>query len=188
MLGRSVGPGWDFCPLTLFLHCSLPEVPETIELEVRTSTASGLLVWQGEVSVGHPAWGLRLPSLLVAGEERKGVATAAGATETLCFPGRRRDSPAEARTSSVLGFRTGTSSSGGSWPLLSLPSPPLSFIGFPSGPIPSRIPPSPTPVLPPAHTLWGLCACSYQLGSGEARLVSEDPINDGEWHRVTALR
>lgn len=29
---------------------------------------------------------------------------------------------------------------------------------------------------------------SYQLGSGEARLVSEDPINDGEWHRVTALR
>ena len=27
-----------------------------------------------------------------------------------------------------------------------------------------------------------------QLGSGEARLVSEDPINDGEWHRVTALR
>ena len=35
---------------------------------------------------------------------------------------------------------------------------------------------------------WGLCACSYQLGSGEARLVSEDPINDGEWHRVTVLR
>lgn len=30
---------------------SLPEVPETIELEVRTSTASGLLLWQGMVSV-----------------------------------------------------------------------------------------------------------------------------------------
>ncbi|XP_068772364.1 basement membrane-specific heparan sulfate proteoglycan core protein isoform X3 [Struthio camelus] len=29
---------------------------------------------------------------------------------------------------------------------------------------------------------------SYQLGSGEATIVSEDPINDGEWHRVTATR
>lgn len=37
-------------------------------------------------------------------------------------------------------------------------------------------------------TALGLCGCSYQLGSGEAHLVSEDPINDGEWHRVTALR
>ncbi|KAM8796373.1 basement membrane-specific heparan sulfate proteoglycan core protein [Eudromia elegans] len=29
---------------------------------------------------------------------------------------------------------------------------------------------------------------TYQLGSGEATIVSEDPINDGEWHRVTATR
>ncbi|XP_065520473.1 basement membrane-specific heparan sulfate proteoglycan core protein isoform X3 [Lathamus discolor] len=29
---------------------------------------------------------------------------------------------------------------------------------------------------------------SYQLGSGEATIVSEDPINDGEWHRVTVMR
>ncbi|XP_075762396.1 basement membrane-specific heparan sulfate proteoglycan core protein isoform X5 [Pelodiscus sinensis] len=29
---------------------------------------------------------------------------------------------------------------------------------------------------------------SYQLGSGEANIVSEDPVNDGEWHRVTAIR
>ncbi|XP_054705507.1 basement membrane-specific heparan sulfate proteoglycan core protein isoform X3 [Grus americana] len=29
---------------------------------------------------------------------------------------------------------------------------------------------------------------SYQLGSGEAAIVSEDPINDGEWHRVTVTR
>lgn len=29
---------------------------------------------------------------------------------------------------------------------------------------------------------------SYQLGSGEAVIVSEDPVNDGEWHRVTATR
>ncbi|XP_078095298.1 basement membrane-specific heparan sulfate proteoglycan core protein isoform X4 [Mustelus asterias] len=29
---------------------------------------------------------------------------------------------------------------------------------------------------------------SYQLGSGEANILSEDPINDGEWHRITAVR
>ncbi|XP_014117185.1 PREDICTED: basement membrane-specific heparan sulfate proteoglycan core protein isoform X3 [Pseudopodoces humilis] len=28
----------------------------------------------------------------------------------------------------------------------------------------------------------------YQLGSGEATITSEDPINDGEWHRVTVTR
>lgn len=79
---------------------SLPEVPETIELEVRTSTASGLLVWQGE--------------------------------------------------------ETGQSGRGKDFISLGLQDGHLVF--------------------------------SYQLGSGEARLVSEDPINDGEWHRVTALR
>lgn len=67
MSGEPVGPGrgqaaergmgiWNFCPLTCFSPPpplqSLPEVPETIELEVRTSTASGLLLWQGMVSVG----------------------------------------------------------------------------------------------------------------------------------------
>uniref|UniRef100_A0A8C7BY28 Basement membrane-specific heparan sulfate proteoglycan core protein n=1 Tax=Neovison vison TaxID=452646 RepID=A0A8C7BY28_NEOVI len=77
---------------------SLPEVPETIELEVRTSTANGLLLWQGVVSVGvHKDF-------------------------------------------ISLGLQDG-------------------------------------------HLVF-----SYQLGSGEARLVSEDPIDDGEWHRVTALR
>uniref|UniRef100_A0A8V0YXG4 Basement membrane-specific heparan sulfate proteoglycan core protein n=1 Tax=Gallus gallus TaxID=9031 RepID=A0A8V0YXG4_CHICK len=29
---------------------------------------------------------------------------------------------------------------------------------------------------------------SYQLGSGEATIVSEDPVNDGEWHHVMAAR
>ncbi|XP_062486114.1 basement membrane-specific heparan sulfate proteoglycan core protein isoform X7 [Pezoporus occidentalis] len=29
---------------------------------------------------------------------------------------------------------------------------------------------------------------SYQLGSGEGTIISEDPINDGEWHRVTVTR
>nr|XP_054952810.1 basement membrane-specific heparan sulfate proteoglycan core protein isoform X2 [Pan paniscus] len=79
---------------------SLPEVPETIELEVRTSTASGLLLWQG-VEVGE------------AGQGKDFIS---------------------------LGLQDG-------------------------------------------HLVF-----RYQLGSGEARLVSEDPINDGEWHRVTALR
>uniref|UniRef100_H0W6G2 Basement membrane-specific heparan sulfate proteoglycan core protein n=1 Tax=Cavia porcellus TaxID=10141 RepID=H0W6G2_CAVPO len=78
---------------------SLPEVPETIELEVRTSTANGLLLWQG-----------------VVGEASRG------------------------KDFISLGLKDG-------------------------------------------HLVF-----SYQLGSGEARLVSEDPINDGEWHRVTVLR
>ncbi|KAM4703219.1 basement membrane-specific heparan sulfate proteoglycan core protein [Rhinophrynus dorsalis] len=29
---------------------------------------------------------------------------------------------------------------------------------------------------------------SYQLGSGEANILSEDPVNDGEWHKVIAVR
>lgn len=57
MLGEPVGPGRGtgirvLFPLTRLSAPSLPEVPETIELEVRTSTASGLLLWQGAVSVG----------------------------------------------------------------------------------------------------------------------------------------
>lgn len=190
------------------LHRSHPEVPETIELEVQTSTASGLLLWQGVVSVdvpprisGFPApwW----PQEWERGRRRPQLSVAPG---TLCFSGRRWESPAEARTSSVLGFRMGTLSSGGSWhptlplpslspltlqwlPLRSAPWPPQQEAAAPSAPAAHHHHrPTPPPVLPPAHTLLGLCDCSYQLGSGEARLVSEDPINDGEWHRVMALR
>ncbi|XP_053776217.1 basement membrane-specific heparan sulfate proteoglycan core protein isoform X1 [Desmodus rotundus] len=79
---------------------SLPEVPETVQLEVRTRTASGLLLWQG-MEMGKASQGKDFIS---------------------------------------LGLQDG-------------------------------------------HLIF-----SYQLGSGEARLISEDPINDGEWHRVTALR
>ncbi|XP_023578281.1 basement membrane-specific heparan sulfate proteoglycan core protein isoform X8 [Octodon degus] len=79
---------------------SLPEVPETMELEVRTGTANGLLLWQG-AEVGEASRGKDFIS---------------------------------------LGLQDG-------------------------------------------HPVF-----SYQLGSGEARLVSEDPVNDGEWHRVTVLR
>lgn len=30
--------------------------------------------------------------------------------------------------------------------------------------------------------------CSYQLGSGEAKIVSQTSINDGQWHKITAVR
>ncbi|XP_044524651.1 basement membrane-specific heparan sulfate proteoglycan core protein [Gracilinanus agilis] len=79
---------------------SLPDLPETIELEVRTHTPNGLLLWQG----------------VEAREE-----------------GRGKDFIS-------LGLKDG-------------------------------------------HLVF-----SYQLGSGEAHIISEDPINDGEWHKVTALR
>ncbi|KAM5247632.1 basement membrane-specific heparan sulfate proteoglycan core protein isoform 2-T2 [Ctenodactylus gundi] len=91
--------GFLTLPSNIFSR-SLPEVPETIELEVRTSTADGLLLWQG-VEVGET--------------------------------GRGKDFIS-------LGLKDG-------------------------------------------HLVF-----SYQLGSGEAHLISEDPVNDGEWHRVTALR
>ncbi|XP_051735859.1 basement membrane-specific heparan sulfate proteoglycan core protein isoform X14 [Ctenopharyngodon idella] len=29
---------------------------------------------------------------------------------------------------------------------------------------------------------------SYQLGSGEAQILSKEPVNDGEWHLITAVR
>uniref|UniRef100_G1NWX9 Heparan sulfate proteoglycan 2 n=1 Tax=Myotis lucifugus TaxID=59463 RepID=G1NWX9_MYOLU len=79
---------------------SLPRVPETIQLEVRTSTASGLLLWQG-MEMGEASQGKDFIS---------------------------------------LGLQDG-------------------------------------------HLIF-----SYQLGSREAALSLKDPINDGEWHRVTALR
>lgn len=39
---------------------SFPEAPETIEFEVRTTTANGLLLWQGVVSI-HPTRSLEIP-------------------------------------------------------------------------------------------------------------------------------
>lgn len=61
-VGRAYGPregagcreangNLGLLPHRLLPFHSLPEVPETIELEVRTSIASGLLLWQGMVSV-----------------------------------------------------------------------------------------------------------------------------------------
>ncbi|XP_073426230.1 basement membrane-specific heparan sulfate proteoglycan core protein isoform X4 [Dendrobates tinctorius] len=80
---------------------SRPDSPETIELELRTMSADGAILWQGM-------------------EEREGG-------------GRERDFIS-------LGLRRG-------------------------------------------HLVF-----SYQLGSGEANITTEDPINDGEWHKITAIR
>uniref|UniRef100_A0A670K7D7 Heparan sulfate proteoglycan 2 n=1 Tax=Podarcis muralis TaxID=64176 RepID=A0A670K7D7_PODMU len=79
---------------------SLPDSPETIELEVRTNSANGLLLWQG-VEEGESA---------------------------------------KAKDFISLGLKDG-------------------------------------------HLVF-----SYQLGSGEVNILSEDPVDDGEWHRVTAIR
>ncbi|XP_054857961.1 basement membrane-specific heparan sulfate proteoglycan core protein isoform X3 [Eublepharis macularius] len=79
---------------------SLPDSPETIEMEVRTTSPSGLLLWQG----------------VEEGESGK------------------------AKDFISLGLKDG-------------------------------------------HLVF-----SFQLGSGEAHIVSEDPVDDGEWHRVTAIR
>ncbi|XP_073512146.1 basement membrane-specific heparan sulfate proteoglycan core protein isoform X5 [Phyllobates terribilis] len=79
---------------------SRPGSPETIELELRSASADGVILWQGM-------------------EEREG--------------GRERDFIS-------LGLRHG-------------------------------------------HLVF-----RYQLGSGEANITTEDPINDGEWHKITAVR
>ncbi|XP_050787085.1 basement membrane-specific heparan sulfate proteoglycan core protein isoform X3 [Gopherus flavomarginatus] len=93
---------------------SHPKSPETIELEVRTRSLNGLLLWQGVVT-GQPAL---KPHATNEEEGQNG----------------------KAKDFISLGLRDG-------------------------------------------HLVF-----SYQLGSGEASIVSEDPINDGEWHRVTAIR
>ncbi|XP_072334658.1 basement membrane-specific heparan sulfate proteoglycan core protein isoform X2 [Scyliorhinus torazame] len=91
--------GYIVLPKQMFPRSS-PTAPETIEMEVHTTSLDGILLWQG---VKH-------------GEN-----------------GRGKDFVA-------LGLQNG-------------------------------------------HVLF-----SYQLGSGEANILSEDPINDGEWHRITAVR
>ncbi|XP_043356001.1 basement membrane-specific heparan sulfate proteoglycan core protein isoform X3 [Dermochelys coriacea] len=93
---------------------SYPKSPETIELEVRTRSPNGLLLWQGVVT-GQPA--LKPHAI----NEEQGQS------------GKAKD---------------------------------FISLGLTDG-----------------HLVF-----SYQLGSGEASIVSEDPINDGEWHRVTAVR
>ncbi|XP_056400171.1 basement membrane-specific heparan sulfate proteoglycan core protein isoform X3 [Hyla sarda] len=93
---------------------SRPDSPESIELELRTTSTDGVILWQGME-------GLWLEhALLDTNQEEK-------------EQGRERDFIS-------LGLRGG-------------------------------------------HLLF-----SYQLGSGEANIMTEDPINDGEWHKITAIR
>ncbi|XP_072011491.1 basement membrane-specific heparan sulfate proteoglycan core protein isoform X5 [Engystomops pustulosus] len=93
------GDSYIIFPRQLFPR-SRPDSPETIELELRTTSTDGVILWQGM-------------------EEKE--------------QGRERDFIS-------LGLRDG-------------------------------------------HLLF-----SYQLGSGEANIITEDPINDGEWHKITAIR
>lgn len=151
MLGELVGPGrgqvagrrmgiWDFCPLPAAHSTpSLPEVPETVQLEVRTRTASGLLLWQGMVSVGIWPGILVFPALWWPGQwerERQrpqpseAIAVQAGDPRDPVLPCRRWERPAKGRTSSVSDFRMGTLSSGRSPPF---PGPLHPLGGFLSG-------------------------------------------------------
>eukprot|EP00079_Xenopus_tropicalis_P037485 XP_017951256.1 PREDICTED: basement membrane-specific heparan sulfate proteoglycan core protein [Xenopus tropicalis] len=93
---------------------SRPEAPETIELEIRTSSSEGVILWQGMVS--HSSENHLLGTNQEENEQGKG------------------------KDFISLGLKDG-------------------------------------------HLVF-----SYQLGSGEANIRSEDPVNDGEWHRIVAVR
>nr|XP_014348776.1 PREDICTED: basement membrane-specific heparan sulfate proteoglycan core protein [Latimeria chalumnae] len=110
------GSGGNGTPpfILFYLFSSTPETPETIEMEVRTSSSNGILFWQGvETSEAfHHLHDINQEE----GEVGKG------------------------KDFISLGLKDGQ----------------LIF--------------------------------SYQLGSGEANIVSEDIITDGEWHKITAVR
>ncbi|XP_053546192.1 basement membrane-specific heparan sulfate proteoglycan core protein isoform X4 [Bombina bombina] len=93
---------------------SRPEAPETIELEIRTTSADGVILWQGMVT--H------------------------GSEHELHDTNKEENEQGKGKDFISLGLKDG-------------------------------------------HLLF-----SYQLGSGEANILSEDPVNDGEWHKITAIR
>ncbi|XP_061114862.1 basement membrane-specific heparan sulfate proteoglycan core protein-like isoform X3 [Conger conger] len=105
--------GYLVLPKPVFPRSS-PDAPETIELEIRTTTSEGLILWQGVESSG--TFRKLHASKKELGEEGKG------------------------KDFISLGLQSGQ----------------LVF--------------------------------SYQLGSGEAEIIFEEPINDGKWHKVTAVR
>ncbi|XP_058849388.1 basement membrane-specific heparan sulfate proteoglycan core protein-like isoform X4 [Acipenser ruthenus] len=105
--------GYMALPKPMFPRSS-PEAPETIVLEARTTSADGLILWQGVEPNG-------------ASHELHDF------NEELGEDGKSKDFVS-------LGLQDG-------------------------------------------HLVF-----SYQLGSGEAIIVSEDPINDGDWHKITAMR
>lgn len=167
MLGGSVGPGVGLLPLTLFPHRSLPEVPETIELEVRTSTASGLLVWQGEVSVGRLARGSQTPQPLCgrgSGGEKGGGHRRWGRRDAV-FPWQEAGQSGRGKDFISLGLQDGHLVF--RW-VLAPPVPSLTplilqqlSLGSPPQPHPPLPTPSPTPR---SHPLGPMC---LQLPAGQ---------------------
>ncbi|XP_056158189.1 basement membrane-specific heparan sulfate proteoglycan core protein [Lampris incognitus] len=107
--------GYIALPKLIFPR-SAPDSPETIELEIHTSSSDGLIMWQGVETNG-------------ARHLRKVHAS----KKELGEHGRGKDFIS-------LGLQNG-------------------------------------------HLVF-----SYQLGSGEAEIMSLEPINDDQWHKVTAVR
>ncbi|XP_072282815.1 basement membrane-specific heparan sulfate proteoglycan core protein, partial [Pyxicephalus adspersus] len=106
---------------------SRPDAPETIELEVRTTSENGIILWQGMVSFSKKSLSLCYPIRIICCENT-GIKLFFG--EFLC-----------------------------------------------KSSLPTLI-----------YTNLFYSTPSYQLGSGEANIMTEDPINDGEWHKITAIR
>ncbi|XP_060751007.1 basement membrane-specific heparan sulfate proteoglycan core protein isoform X1 [Tachysurus vachellii] len=106
---------------------SAPETPETIELEIKTLSADGLILWQGVES---------LAALILHKSHAHGKASAL-----------RKQTPKQELREQGKG---------------------KDFISL--------------------GLQNGQLVFSYQLGSGEAEILSKERINDGRWHKITAVR
>ncbi|XP_031421932.1 basement membrane-specific heparan sulfate proteoglycan core protein isoform X9 [Clupea harengus] len=104
---------------------SAPDNPETIELEIHTTSGEGLILWQGVEQVAAPR-------KLHANRKSSSLRKQSHAHE-LGDEGKGKDFIS-------LGLQNG-------------------------------------------HVVF-----SYQLGSGVAEIMSKEPINDGSWHKITAVR
>ncbi|KAG5281836.1 hypothetical protein AALO_G00049330 [Alosa alosa] len=116
--------GYLALPKPMFPRSS-PDNPETIELEIHTTSGEGLILWQGVEQVAAPR---KLHANRKSSSLRK-----QSHTHELGDEGKGKDFIS-------LGLQNG------------------------------RV------------------VFSYQLGSGEAEIMSKDPINDGHWHKITAVR
>ncbi|XP_060793464.1 basement membrane-specific heparan sulfate proteoglycan core protein isoform X6 [Neoarius graeffei] len=106
---------------------STPESPETIELEINTVSADGLVLWQGV----EPAQVLSLHKSFAHNK-----------ASALRKQTHKQESGAQGKGKDFIS------------------------LGLQNG-----------------HLVF-----SYQLGSGEAEIVSKERINDGHWHKITAVR
>ncbi|XP_064160473.1 basement membrane-specific heparan sulfate proteoglycan core protein-like isoform X1 [Anguilla rostrata] len=105
--------GYLTLPKPIFPRSS-PDAPETIELEIRTVSPEGLILWQGV----EPTGALRK------------------------LHARRKELGDQGKGKDFIS------------------------LGLQNG-----------------HLVF-----SYQLGSGEAEIISKEPVNDGNWHKLTAVR